>query len=261
MKTGWRKVRARFEALRYLLAAALAICPSVLFAQAGTAPAENRTPSWATALPGYWVSLITQNWRMRMVTPAKGDYVGIPLTVQAAGTADAWDPAKDTADGQQCRPYGAAAIMLRPERLHMSWQDSNNLVMDIDAGMQKRIFHFGGHPDATVQPTWQGYSSAVWVARTTPRFVRAPVDAQYLHVTTTRMLPGYLRQNGIPYSGNATLTEDYDLDRVSDQELYLVVTNTVSDPVDLDYPLILTAIFQRQWSDAGWLPTVCSAIW
>lgn len=233
----------------------------MLLAQAGPAAPETRAPSWAPALSGYWVSLITQNWRMRMVTPAKGDYVGIPLTVQAARIADAWDPAKDSADGQACRSYGAAAIMLRPERLHMTWQDSRTLVMDIDAGMQKRIFHFGGRADPTAEPSWQGYSSAAWVPRTTPGFVRAPVDAQYLHITTTRMLPGYLRQNGIPYSGNATLTEDYDLDQVSDQELYLVVTNTVSDPVDLDYPLILTAIFQKQFSDAGWHPTPCSSLW
>src|SRR6185503_8021548 len=31
-------------------------------------------------LTGYWVSIVTQDWRWRMVTPRKGDYDGVPLT-------------------------------------------------------------------------------------------------------------------------------------------------------------------------------------
>ena len=38
-------------------------------------------PSVRAAVPfdptGYWSSLITQNWRLRMVPPAKGDYIGL----------------------------------------------------------------------------------------------------------------------------------------------------------------------------------------
>ena len=52
-------------------------------------------------LTGYWVSVISQNWRLRMVTPAKGDYMGLPLTPDAAKIADVWDPAKDEAAGNQ----------------------------------------------------------------------------------------------------------------------------------------------------------------
>ena len=48
--------------------------------------------------------------------------------------ADAWDPAKDEAAGEQCKSYGAAGIMRIPERLHITWQDDNTLKMEIDAG-------------------------------------------------------------------------------------------------------------------------------
>ena len=32
---------------------------------------------------GYWVSVVSEDWRWRMITPAKGDYANIP--VNAAG--------------------------------------------------------------------------------------------------------------------------------------------------------------------------------
>src|SRR4051812_25040498 len=40
-------------------------------------------------LTGYWVSIVTQDWRWRMVTPAKGDYQGIQLTPAGSKIADA----------------------------------------------------------------------------------------------------------------------------------------------------------------------------
>ena len=58
-------------------------------------------------LTGYWVAVVTQDWRWRMVTPAKGDYGSIPITSQAKKVGDAWDPAKDEAAGEQCKAYGA----------------------------------------------------------------------------------------------------------------------------------------------------------
>ena len=65
-------------------------------------------------LTGYWVSIVSEDWRYRMVTPAKGDYQGVPMTPEAVKVADAWDPEADTAAGNQCKSYGAAAIMRVP---------------------------------------------------------------------------------------------------------------------------------------------------
>src|SRR5262245_11034921 len=58
-------------------------------------------------LTGYWVSIVTQDWRWRMVMPPKGDYRGVPITEEARKVADTWDPARDEAAGEACRAYGA----------------------------------------------------------------------------------------------------------------------------------------------------------
>ena len=55
-----------------------------------------------------------------MVTPAKGDYGSIPITLEAKKVGDSWDPAKDEAAGEQCRSYGAPALMAVPTRLRIS---------------------------------------------------------------------------------------------------------------------------------------------
>ena len=83
-----------------------------------------------------------------MVTPAKGDYASIPITIEAKKVGDAWDPAKDEAAGEQCKSYGAPAIMAVPTRLRIAWQDDNTLQVETDAGMQTRRFQFG-QPEAT----------------------------------------------------------------------------------------------------------------
>jgi hypothetical protein len=226
-------------------------------AQAGREP----TPKAAAAfdMTGYWASLITQNWRYRMVTPAKGDYIGVPMTPASKRIADAWDPAKDEATGNQCKSYGAAGIMMLPEHLHITWQDENTMRMDVDAGTQTRVFHFGAGRGVEGKPTLQGESAAAWVARRGPGTQPAPT-AKYLKVTTTHMLPGYLRKNGIPYSEQAVLTEYYELmrDPGGDQ---LLVTTVVEDPIDLDQPFILTAQFKKLAGASAWEPAPCSATW
>jgi hypothetical protein len=91
-----------------------------------------------------------------MVTPKKGDYPGIPLNAEGRKIADAWDPAKDEAGGDQCKAYSAPAIMRVPGRLHIAWQDANTLRMDTDAGTQTRLFHFSGSTIPSGAATWQG---------------------------------------------------------------------------------------------------------
>ena len=48
-------------------------------------------------LSGYWVSIVDEEWRWRMMTPPKGDYSFVPLNAEGRRVADAWDPAKDEA--------------------------------------------------------------------------------------------------------------------------------------------------------------------
>src|SRR5258706_12079423 len=74
-------------------------------------------------LTGYWVSVVNEDWRFRMVMPPPGDYQGVPMTAEARKVADAWDPAKDEASGDLCKAFGAPALLRQPEILHFTWQD------------------------------------------------------------------------------------------------------------------------------------------
>src|SRR4026207_2431403 len=105
---------------------------AVLLLQQWTTSAQGRgqgsqappaTPKAAAPidLTGYWVAEITEDWRWRMVTPAKGDYQSIPITAAAEKIADAWNPAKDEAAGEQCKSYGAPGLMRAPTRLNITW--------------------------------------------------------------------------------------------------------------------------------------------
>ena len=114
-------------------------------------------------LTGTWVSIVTEDWRFRMVTPPKGDYASVPLTAGARKIADSWDPAKDEAEGNVCKSYGAPAIMRVPGRVRFSWQDNGNaLKIETDAGQQTRLLHFDTAQPPSGDAGWQGFSAASW---------------------------------------------------------------------------------------------------
>jgi len=113
-------------------------------------------------ITGYWVALITEDWRWRMLTPPKGDYASLPLNNEGRRVADTWDLAKDDAGGLSCKPYGVGNIMRMPGRMHITWQDDRTLKAEFDAGTQTRLLHFGAKPANVGQPSWQGYSQAEW---------------------------------------------------------------------------------------------------
>ena len=64
-------------------------------------------------LAGTWISVVTEDWRWRMITPAKGDYASLPLTPEGRRVADTWDPDADKAAGNQCRAAGAGRLETR----------------------------------------------------------------------------------------------------------------------------------------------------
>ncbi len=69
-------------------------------------PGARKAPTTAKAqalidLTGYWVSIVNEDWRWRMMTPAKGDYASVPLNAEGKRVADTWDPAKDEREGNQ----------------------------------------------------------------------------------------------------------------------------------------------------------------
>lgn len=111
---------------------------------------------------GYWVSVITEDWRFRMLTAPKGDAAGVPLNPEGTKAANEWNPAKDISSGEQCRAFGAGGVMRIPIRLHVTWQDEKTLKMEIDNGQQVRLFRFDRNQQPPAQPGWQGFSVASW---------------------------------------------------------------------------------------------------
>jgi hypothetical protein len=250
-----------------------------LAAQAPGGQDEDEAPPTAQAsapidLTGNWVSIVTEDWRWRMVTPAKGDYASVPITEAAKKIADQWDPAVDEAAGEQCKSYGAAGLMRVPTRLRISWQDENTLKIETDAGTQTRLLHFGDWQSPGGEPTWQGDSKATWTMPSRPggSFGAGVNDAEggggpvaanrgSLDVVTTRMRSGYLRKNGLPYSPDATLTEYWDILRQRDGTEWLVITTLIDDPTNLSRPWITSPNFRREPDGSKWDPTPCSARW
>ena len=242
-----------------------------VFAQGRRGGAPPPPPAPRAAAPiditGYWVSLVTEDWRYRQFTLPKGDYESVPINPAGKKAAGDWDPAKDEAAGEQCKAYGAAGIMRIPTRLHITWQDDNTLKLETDAGTQTRIFRFG--PPQGAGGDWQGVSSASWDR---PRaaiatgfggldfgFEPPPPPGGSLKVVTTKMRPGYLRKNGVPYGAGTVMTEYFDRFDLPGGDALLLVISEVNDPEYLAQPFWTSTHFKKQNDASGWNPTPCAS--
>ncbi len=254
-------------------------------------------------LTGYWTAVITEDWHVRMLTAPKGDFgsgiagtienpgVGfigagpnpsdkgnIPYQAAAAQAAMKWDPAKDEAEGNGCKAYGAPGIMRLPTHLHITWQDDNTLKIDADYGTQTRVIHVGPRQEqgrldysnatlfpsqpqkfevpAGVEPSGQGYSNASWtIMGGEGSFARGGS----LKVVTTRLKPGYYWKNGMPYSANAVLTEYFRTMELPDRSQWIRLTQIVEDPEYLTQPWIVNYAFKKLPDGSKWKPTPCTA--
>ena len=259
------------------IASVLVAC--VLAGATVQAQRENQPPPPAPRagapidLTGYWVSIVTADWRWRMVTPAKGDYQGVQLNAEGRKVANAWDPAKDEAAGEQCKSYGAPALMMVPGRIHITWQDDTTLKVDTDAGIQTRLLRFGTQTPADEPRSWQGVSRAQWLnprpnvplqLRPANRTADAPLvrpTGGSLQVVTKNLRAGYLRKNGVPYSENAVLTEHWDLYKRPNGEEWLTITTQIEDPQFLSNVRLVAPVFKKEPNGSKWDPTPCSARW
>ena len=250
----------------FSVVAFLTAAPSAQRGGRGGAPQAPPAAPRAAApidLTGFWVSLVTDDWRWRMVTPPKGDVLYLPVNAEGRRAAEAWDPAKDQAAGEQCRAYGAGGLMHLPGRLHITWQDERTIVVEADAGTQTRVLHFGGASPGGEAASLQGYSVAVWEndgpaggGRRGRAMNVKPVHGS-LRTVTTHLKPGYFRRNGVPYGADAVLTEYWTT--LTDEGVdYLVVTNVLEDPQYLAQPYVRSVQFRKQADGKGWKPTPCT---
>jgi hypothetical protein len=226
-----------------------------LEAQRGQGPAgPPPTPKAAAAidLTGTWVSVISEDWALRMVTPAKGNYLRVPLTPAARKVADTWDPAKDEAAGEQCKGYGAAGIMRLPGRIRLGWLDDRTLNMELEAGNQTRTLRFGATPPPA-EPSWQGHSIAEW------QHTINPPRSGELKVTTTGLRSGYLRKNGVPYSASTTMTEYFHRMAAPNGDTWITLVSEIRDPENLREPFVQSTHFKKLPDGSALKPEPCSA--
>jgi hypothetical protein len=251
--------------MKRLLAVAFALTSSIaLHAQQSSTPAPPRTPKAAATIDitGNWVSLVTEDWRWRMVMPKKGDYSSVPLSAEGKKVADAWDPSQIPTDG--CKPYGAAAVMRVPGRLRIAWKDDSTLAIETDAGQQTRLLHFTATEKARNARTWQGFSAAEWERIPQPgglgvSLQTAPARTGTLKVVTTNLKAGYLRRNGVPYSESTVVTEYFDTFSELGSD-WLTVITLVDDPKYLNQQFITSTHFKREADASKWMPTPCEGV-
>lgn len=236
-------------------------------------PAHGQASSAGTAreaapvdLTGYWVAPVMEDWRWRMVTPLKGDAASIPMRASARPIIESWDPAADEAAGLACKAYGAAGLMRLPGRLRIEWQDDNTLRIEKDYGEQARVLQFAPGPPGAASR--QGHSVARWDTGLRPgpaglgflgTAPRVGTRSKTLIVETSRLLPGYLRKNGIPYSEQTTVTEYFDTFTAIDGSEWFTITTVVEDPVYLAFSFVTTTDYKREPDGSKWSPEPCSA--
>ena len=165
--------------------------------------------------------------------------------------------AKDEAAGNQCKAYGAPAIMRVPGRLRISWQDDSTLKIETDAGRQTRLLHFGAAPDAGAAVA-AGRSRAEWLphgGRSGPpadqRQPQGDDDESHAKATSAR--------TACRTAPSAVLTEYFDLLGEPDGSQWLVVKAIVDDPAYSRVAPITSSNFRKQNDRSGWDPQPCSA--
>jgi hypothetical protein len=240
---------------------------AVVWAQAPASAAPSGPPPSAKQaavidLTGYWVSIVNEDWRWRMMTPPKGDYASVPLNPAGKAKADTWDASQDGS----CKAYYVAGLMRMPTRLHITWASDDVLQIESDWGQQtRRVFFKSAELPPPGAGTPQGRSLGIWehpvkviggmgFASGGP----ASPDGS-LKITTDYLAPGWLRRNGVPYSEHTQLTEYFDRFQTPDGKEWFVVTTIVDDPSYLTKPFITSSHFRREPDGAKWTPRPCKS--
>jgi hypothetical protein len=205
---------------------------------------KEKTPKEAAPvdLSGYWMSVIAEDWRWRVLDPPKGDVASLPLNWEGMRVTNEWEEN----DQGTCKMFGAASLMRNPTRVRFEWDDDNTLRVETDHGEQTRLFHFDGATPGPEHPhSLQGYSVASW-------------DHSGLKVMTTHLSAGYLRKNGVPYSSDATVTEYYDMYSAF-EDTWMTVTTIVEDPKYLVRTYNTSLDFKQLADGSAWNPRPCVA--
>ena len=232
----------------------------------------RRGPMAPVDFTGVWVSVVSEDWRWRMMTPGSRR---LCERADDAGRPERW-PTPGILRATKRRANSAARTRRRPSCASPDVCGSRGRTTTPSGSRPTRAcrpgcFSFNGPTrllltaPATAPRSWQGFSVARWepqpAAFTGGGFGRgaaAPPITRSLEVTTTQIRPGYLRKNGVPFSEDAVLTEYYDAWRDPAGEWFTVMT-VVRDPRYLRQPFVTTTDFKKEPNDAKWDPTPCQA--
>jgi hypothetical protein len=209
-------------------------------------------------ITGQWVSVVNEDWRWRMVTPPKGDAASVPLNPAGRKVTDAWNLDADRAQGALCKAFGPPGLIRQPGRIRISWENDNTLLLEFDAGMQARRFHFGGTPKSA--RSLQGHSEARWFRQPQNRGIfgrGGQAIGGSLEVATTNLEAGYLRPNGVPYSERAVVKEFFDMFTLPEDGTWLIVTTVVEDPEYLTQEFVISTQFKKESDSSKWSPRPC----
>jgi hypothetical protein len=252
--------RSRAAAAAVVSLAALAVALGLVPASARqNAPRATSARAGAFIdITGQWVSVITEDWRWRMVTPPRGDTASVPLNPAGRKVAEAWDLAADRARGDLCKAFGPPSLVRQPGRIRIRWEDDDTLLLEFDAGTQSRRFHFDPRPPAA--RSVQGHSQAKWFRQPQSRGVfgrGAAAVGGSLEAVTTNLRAGYLRPNGVPYGERTVVKEFFDTFTLPEDGSWLIVTTVVSDPEYLTQEFVLSSQFRRETDGSKWNPRPC----
>lgn len=251
-----------------LAAASLLVAAMVasVDAQRGAGPAGPAPAAKAAApvdITGYWVSLVTEDWIERMAPDSPPSGTG----GRGGGGRGGGAPAARPVNADPCRAYGAGGSMRVPGRLNISWADDNTLKVDMDAGTQTRLLHFG-QVAAPAQRTLQGHSVANWDTGARAggfgggggggRGGGAPAAPRWgqLRVVTTHTTGGYLLSSRNTYSENATITE-YFMPHQDFGVQYLTVVTSIEDG---GQPRIVSSTFKKEPDGSKFKPSGCEVV-
>jgi hypothetical protein len=233
----------------------------------GAAPAGRAggPPSARAAAPfdptGYWVAIISEDWRWRMVTPAKGTSSAFRSVLKVCASPRRGIRPKDEAAGEQCKAYGAPGLMRGPTRLHITWQDDNTLKIESDYGQQTRLLRFTGEVGRVrrvgqverVRKRGRASTTAQWVMAAGGGRGRGGARHGSIKSVTTRCARATCGKTACP-TATGSITEYWDLHTETNGDQYLVDTNVVDDPVYLQTPWITSLHFKKERTAASGIP-------
>lgn len=258
------KTTMKFKMIGTFILLLLTVVSANTFAQRGRGP-EGPPPTAQQAAPfdmtGYWVSIVTEDWRWRMVVAEPGDAGSIPLNQAGRDLAEAWRPEDN--EIESCLAFGGAGLMRYPGRLHISWENEETLRIDFSAGEQTRFLHFNTASDsANTSPSLQGYTTANWYKERQTRglgFGGPPnsFEGGNLKSQTRNLMPAFLQRNGVPYSDQTSIEDFYKVIDAPNGDRWLIITSVVSDPVNLQQHWITSSNFKYEENDENWNLTGC----